>query len=475
MNTTVETLDDNKVKISFEVDAKDVTDRIKREYKRVAKRYNFPGFRPGKAPRPVIDNMLGSDVVRTTVTEDLVNEVYPLALEENNYVPLYRPVYDYEQELVEDNKPFNFTATIQLKPQMELSSYDALEIEVPTTQASDDEVEAQMEELRNYYHDFKDAPGNTKVKPKEFVELTIKATDEKGEEVSALSAEKRLYELGSNVYPASFDAELIGMKKGEEKSFDLDMSEDGSIISNTLENKGVFHFDVKVDVIKRKILPELTDEWAVNTFGFESLDDMREKIKTSIHEQKMQAMPRRRENECLLALAARLEGDVPQGMCEVEETNLLQNFYGQLTENGITFDHYLKTMEITPEQFKEDTKKQANDLVRQDLALDAWARHADITVSDDEVFNEFAKSDLDDPEKALEDWRATGRLPMIRESIVRSKALADAIEKAQVTEVEEEKKEEKKPVKKTAKKSTKKATSKKPEEKKEEAAEAEAE
>lgn len=475
MNTTVETLDDNKVKLSFEVDAKDVTNRIKREYKRVAKRYNFPGFRPGKAPRPVIDNMLGSDVVRTTVTEDLVNEVYPLALEENNFVPLYRPEYAYDQDLVEDGKPFTFTATIQLKPAMELSSYDPIEIEIPTTQASEEEVEAQMEELRNYYHDFKDAPGNTKVKPKEFVELTIKATDDKGEEVSALSAEKRLYELGSNVYPASFDAELIGLKKGEEKSFDLDLTDDGSIISNTLENKGVFHFDVKVDVIKRKILPELTDEWAANTFGFENLEDMREKIKTSIHEQKMQAMPRRRENECLLAVAARLEGDVPQGMCEVEETNLLQNFYGQLTDNGITFDHYLKTMEITPEQFKEDTKKQASDLVRQDLALDAWVRHAGIEVTEEEVFNEFAKSDLEDPQSVLEDWRATGRLPMIRESIARSKALADIVENAKVTEVEEEKKEEKKPAKKTTKKSTKKADSKKSESKKEEAAESDAE
>lgn len=157
---------------------------------------------------------MGADAVRTTVTEDLVNEVYPQALEENNIVPLQRPDYQYELELVEDHKPFNFTATVQVKPEYELSSYEPVEVEVPTSEATDEEIDAQIEELRNYYHDFKDANANTKVKPGEFVELTLSATDAEGNDVPALSADHRLYELGQGVYPESFDAELIGLKKG---------------------------------------------------------------------------------------------------------------------------------------------------------------------------------------------------------------------------------------------------------------------
>lgn len=442
MNIKVEALENNQVKLSFEVDAKDVDARIKRTYRNVAKRYSFPGFRPGKAPRPVIDNIMGLDAVRTTVTEDLVNEVYPQALEENNLVPLQRPDYQYEQELVEDHKPFNFTATIQLKPEFELSSYEPVEVEVPSTDATAEEIDAQIEELRNYYHDFKDANANTKVKPGEFVELSMSAKNEKGEEVGAFDADHRLYELGQGVYPEAFDAELIGLKKGGEKSFDLDLTDMHSAVTDALEEKGTVHFEVTIDAIKKKIVPEVTEEWAKETFGFEGLEDMRSKIADSIKTQKTSSMGARKENECLLALGNRIEGNLPEAMLERQETENLQNFYGQLSRMGLTFDKYLSAMDMTPDQFKEDNKKQAADMVRQDLALDAWARHYEITATEEEVHNEFAQADLDDPEAIMAEWRKEGRLPMIRESIVRTNAVRDVVAKAKVTEVEVSKEEE---------------------------------
>jgi trigger factor len=442
VNIKVEALENNQVKLSFEVDAKDVDARIKRTYRNVAKRYSFPGFRPGKAPRPVIDNIMGLDAVRTTVTEDLVNEVYPQALEENNLVPLQRPDYQYEQELVEDHKPFNFTATIQLKPELELSSYEPVEVEVPSTDATAEEIDAQIEELRNYYHDFKDANANTKVKPGEFVELSMSAKNEKGEEVGAFDADHRLYELGQGVYPEAFDAELIGLKKGGEKSFDLDLTDMHSAVTDALEEKGTVHFEVTIDAIKKKIVPEVTEEWAKETFGFEGLEDMRSKIADSIKTQKTSSMGARKENECLLALGNRIEGDLPEAMLERQETENLQNFYGQLSRMGLTFDKYLSAMDMTPDQFKEDNKKQAADMVRQDLALDAWARHYEITATEEEVHNEFAQADLDDPEAIMAEWRKEGRLPMIRESIVRTNAVRDVVAKAKVTEVEVSKEEE---------------------------------
>lgn len=442
MNINVEALENNQVKFSFEVDADDVDARIKRTYRQVAKRYSFPGFRPGKAPRPVIDNIMGRDAVRTTVTEDLVNEVYPQALEENNLVPLERPNYEYEMDLVEDHKPFNFTATIQVKPTFELTSYEPVEVEIPSTDATDEEIDAQIEELRNYYHDFKDANANTKVKAGEFVEMTVAATDAAGEDVATLSCDHRLYELGQGVYPASFDAELIGLKKGGEKEFDLDLSEDESMIVSNLEEKGMFHFSVTIDAIKKKVLPEITEEWAKETLGFEGLDDVRAKIGESIKVQKSSQMPHRKENECLMALASRVEGDLSEAMCERQETTQLQDFYGQLSRMGLTFDVYLKTMDLTADQFKEDNKKQAADTVRQDLALDAWARHFDITATDEDVHAEFANADLDDPDAIEAEWRKEGRLPMIRESLIRAAALRDVVAKAQVTEVVEAKVED---------------------------------
>lgn len=458
MKTTVEALEDNKVKLSFEIDAKDVNARIKQAYKDFAKRYNFPGFRPGKAPRPVVDNMMGADTVKAALTEDLVNDVYPLALDEHDLVPLFKPEFDMETEIVEDNKPFAFSATIDVKPEFELSSYDQLSVEIPVANATDAEIDTQIEELRNYYHDFKDANANTKVKPKEFVELTIKVTDKDGNELTQLSCENRLYELGANLFPAAFDAELIGMKKNEEKSFDIDFSEDTSMLGQTLgEDKGLLHFDVKVDAIKKKILPELTDEWAHNSFGFEDLADMRKQIAQSIKDQKEMNKQRRIENECLSALAARIEAEMPSAMCELQEVNLLQSFYQQLSQNGYTLDQYLDTMGLTSDQFKKDMKQQADDVVRQDMALDAWARHNGIDATAEDITAEFEKADVDDPVAVEAEWKTSGRIPLIREGVIRTKALNDIVEKATVIEVEAKEsapKEEKKTTKKTTAKKT---------------------
>lgn len=461
MNTTVEALEDNKVKLSFELDAKEVNARIKQAYKDFAKRYNFPGFRPGKAPRPVVDNMMGAETVKAALTEDLVNEVYPLALDEHNLVPLFKPEFDMETEMVEDGKPFAFTATIDVKPEFELTSYDDIAVEIPEATATDAEIDQQIEELRNYYNDFKDANANTKVKPKEFVELTIEVTDKDGKELTQLSCENRLYELGANLFPAAFDAELIGMKKGEEKSFDIDFSEDTSMLGQTLgEERGVLHFDVKVDAIKKKVLPELSDEWAHNNFGFKDLADMREQIAQSIKDQKEMNKSRRIENECLAALASRVEGEMPPAMCELQEVNLLQSFYQQLSQNGYTLDQYLDTMGISSDQFKQDMKQQADDVVRQDMALDAWARHNKIDATAKEITAEFQKANVDDPVAVEAEWKASGRIPLIREGVIRTKALNDIVEKAKVTEVAV--KEEKPKAKKAAKPKTEKAADEKP-------------
>ena len=462
MNTKVEALEDNQVKIFFEIEAQDVDARIKRTYKEFAKKYKFPGFRPGKAPRPIIDNMMGADAVRATVTEDLVNDVYPKALDENNLVPLFKAENEFETDMVEEGKPFKFTSTIQVKPEYELSSYEPVEVEIPSVEPTEEEINQQIEELRNYYHDFKDAPANTKVKKDEFVEFTMKVTDSKGEEVPTMSAEKRLYQLGVNLFPKAFDAELIGLKKGESKSFDVDFTDDDSMMAMTMEEKGVYHFDVTIDVIKKKILPEITDEWVKLTFGFENIADMREKISESIREQKNESAPRRKENECLYAISQRITDDVPEGMCEIEEANLLQSFYGQLNKANMTFDQYLDTMGIDSEQFKEDMKKQAKDLVKQDLALDAWARHFNIEATDEEITAEFEKANVDDPAAVEAEWRESGRIPMIREGVLRTKAMFEIVDGAKVTEKtpEEAEKGEKKPAKKAAKKSTKKAEKK---------------
>lgn len=461
VETKVEALKDNRVKVTVTVDAKDIDVRIKKTYKDFAHKYNFPGFRAGKAPRPIIDNALGAEAVVATVTDDVVNETYPRAIDGANVYPIGKPTFGDDMGLVEGGKSFVYTLEVDVKPELELSSYEPVAIEMPVDGATDAEIDEQIEGLREHYYDYEDAAAATKIKEDSYMDMSMKATDDSGEEIAAMTADSRLYGMGTGLFPATFDAELMGMKKGQTKSFAIDVPAEPTIMTQPLMGKTAkINFDVEVKAVKNKVLPEVTEEWVKDTMGFEGVEDLRTRVADSIKEQKAEVLPRIKENQCLAVLADRLEGDVPESLCEEAETNLLQDFFQQLQRQGASFDAYLAQQGITPDQFKDDVKAQAKDMTRQDMALDAWARHFKMDVSDQDVVDEFEKSGAPEPKKLQEEWTKNGQLHMVRNGIARTNAAKDVMDTAVVTELkpgEAVKKEEKKPAKKAAaKKATKK-------------------
>lgn len=464
MKTTVETLENNKVKVNVVFDAKEVDARIKATYKDFAYKYNFPGFRKGKAPRPVIDNALGAEAIRASVTDDLINGSYPDILEQEKLYPVSKPEAAQNDGMVEQGKDFEFSFTLTVKPEYELSSYEAVEIELPSEEATEEEIDEQVEALREHYFDFQDANANTKIKEDSTVELAMKATDDAGEAIDSLTSEERLYTLGTGLLPKVFDEELVGLKKGQKKEFSIDIAGNDAILLTSLAGKTTkVQFEVEVKVVKKKVMPEINDEWAQKSLGFNDLNDLRARIAESIKQQKGEMLPRLKEDACLAVLAERLQGEVPEAMANESEASLLQGFFTQLQRSGMSFDAYLAQQNMSADQFKDDVKKQAQDVAKQDLALDAWARHFGMEATDSDISDEFVKSGAEDP-KALEaDWRKNGQLYLVREGILRSKAALDVMEKAVVSELKPEK-----PAKKATKKSTKKTSSKKSEEKTEE-------
>ena len=153
------------------------------------------------------------------------------------------------------------------------------------------------------------------MKEDSYIDLAMKATDDKGEEIPSLTTENRPYGLGANLFPAEFDEQLVGLKKGQTATFTLDMPADPPIMLSALAGKTEkINFEVEVKVVKKKIVPEVNDEWAKEQMGFESVEDLRARIAESVTSQKADMMPRLKENACLYALAERVEGDVPEAM-----------------------------------------------------------------------------------------------------------------------------------------------------------------
>ncbi|NPD31284.1 trigger factor [Eggerthellaceae bacterium zg-1084] len=445
MNTSVEALEGNRVKITVTVDEAAVVAQFKQTYRQLAGQYSIPGFRKGKAPRGVINNVLGKDAVAAQVTDAVVNDSCGRAIDAAEVFPVGKPSFDDDMPLVVDGQAYTYSFELGVTPEVELSGYDAVSFALPAEGATDAEVDAEVDALTAHYVEFVDAAANAKVKEDGFVSMTVAATDAKGERMEALCAEGRQYGLGSGSWPADFDAELVGMKKGEQKQFELEF--EGAPVS----------FDVTVNAVQKKKQLELTDEWVKSTFGLEDVADLRKNISEGITSQKAAVLPRMKEARALEALLERVTDEAPEAMVEGAEQQLVQDFFQQLQRQGLTFDAYLAAQDLTPQQFREDVKKQAADTVKQDLALDAWARHAGIAVTDEDVSAEFARSGAEDPAAVEKSWRDAGQIHLVRQGVLRQKALESVLEGAVITEEQPEGEAEKKPAKKaSAKKAAKK-------------------
>lgn len=434
MNITLENLEDNKVKAIVVVDKGIVKNKVGSIYKDFAKKYNFPGFRKGKAPRPVIDNAFGKEAILAQATEEIVNEVYPQVIEQERIFPVGSPDFN-DPGLANEGEDFKFEFTQSVKPIYKLSSYDPIEIEVPSADVTETEVEDQIKDITERYQSYEDAPEGSKLSGEECADLSIKATKEDGADVVGLSSDNAFFTPGTGVYSEDFEKKVKGMKAGDTKKFDLKVADDdASILMSDVAGQKI-SFEVTCNQVKIKTTPELTDEWVKETLGIDTVADLRKEIEESIKAQKEDVIPRIKENACSLELVKRFDGEVDDAMVEQTESQLLQDFFTQLQRQGISFDNFLMMQGIDSDQFKQDVKKQATDNVKQDAALDAWADNAKLEASDEDVTLEFERAGLEDPKATEAEWKRDGRLYLIREGIIRAKAMKDIMDNAKVKEI----------------------------------------
>lgn len=436
METNVEKLEDNRAKITVTVEASDVDARINRAYKDAAKKYTFPGFRKGKAPRAVIDSALGSGYVLATVTEDIVNDMMPLAIDNSGLFVVGQADFDEIQPAV-SGSDFTFAFSIALRSEIELTSYEPLAIELPAEEVSDAEIDAQYEDIIGQYATFEDAGEHAKAAAGDRLVMDIKATYGEGETYDKLTSDEFQYTIGSGLMPAEFDEKLIGATPGEKIEFSLPV-EKGQLPAylKDLEGKAeIVSFAIEVKSIKTKVNPTVDDAWVVDNFGFETVAELRERVAEALTQQKADFLPRLKQDRVLYALLERVSDEAPQAMVDQQEQELLQEFFQQLQRSGQTYDAYLKANNLTAAQVKDDIKEQAAEIVKQNMALDAWARHAALTCEDSDVQAEFIKANAEEWEALYENWKQAGRLHEIREGILRSKALDNATESAVVTEI----------------------------------------
>ena len=428
MNITVtaEQPKDNKVAAKVVVDAKDVNAAIKKTYKDIAGKYNFQGFRRGKAPRPVIDAMMGKEGVLAQATNELLNDLEPAVLEELDITPVGRLSFGDEPALLVEGSEYEVNAEVGVRPQVELESYDAPEVNMPPEEATEAEVEWQVKQLLSYQTSYEDTDSEAEVAEGDVVNVTI----EDVEGASHLAAENRTLFLNGQQVPAELQAGIVGMKKGETKDVEWTLSHehDGETLSHDFKVK------VTLNAIKEAVTPELTDELAKNSFGYDDVEAFKAAVKEEIEADKKHTLPDLKEDRVVEAVGKQVKLDeVPENYKNEIFNELAQEFLAQLQRQNISLDMYLRARGVKSDDFIADLHEQADERARQSLALDAVAAKLGFEATEEDVDNEFARAGIKDVKATVKQWKKEGRLPAIRDSIKRTKALDWLVENAKVT------------------------------------------
>jgi trigger factor len=433
LKTNVEKLQDTRIKLTVEMTAEEVDKAIDDAYVRVARGAKIPGFRKGKAPRPVIDTYMGRDAVIADALEVMVEQSYPLAIDAEGLLPIDRPDVGVLEGLA-PGEPYTFTAELDVRPELELSSIKALKVKVPPSKSSDREIDAQLDYLRDRFATLEPVEDRG-VEDGDFVMLSFTGTVD-GEPYEGNVVDKFLYELGRGQMPVEFDAAMIGAKPGSEvrAAFPIpETSENPDFVGKTAA------FDISIHEVKAKKLPEIDDELASNVGGFDTAQELKDDIRAKLDENKAAGHARLVEREARAAISERLEGEVPQNMINARTEDLTEDFFRTIDGQGYSLEKYLESTGLTVEQLRADLEREAAARVRDDLALDALARTAALEVTSEEIAAEIeamAAAQKADTAAFQEKLRAGGAMPVVRQGLLHRKAVRWLMDNVEVVEEE---------------------------------------
>jgi len=426
LTTSVEPLEGNKVRLRVEVPAAEFEQAVDAAFRKLAREVRVPGFRPGKAPRALLEARLGSDVAREQALRDSVPEYYAQAVEAEDIDVIAAPEIDITKG--EESGDVGFDAVVEVRPVVELAAED-LQIEIPNPSVSDEAVDAQIDALRERFADLEDKTGS--LADGDYAQIDIKAYVH-DEVIDALSATDYLYEVGSGSLVPKLDEELRGKRVGEILKFNDELPE------RFAERAGdEVSFQVLVKEAKRKVLPEPTDEWASEVSEFDTLDELRGDARnrlTMIATVQSQLLVR---DKVLETVAALVDVPIPDALVERETERRLHDLVHRLEHQGATIPQYLAATGQDQAEFVNSVRAGATDAVRADLALRAIVSREHIAATDDELDAEIqrlADRMEEKPAKLRRDLERRGVLEAVRSDIARGKALQYLVDHASVVD-----------------------------------------
>jgi trigger factor len=431
LTTSVEELEGNKVRLHVAIPAADFEQAIDAAFRKLAHEVKMPGFRPGKAPRRLLEARLGTEIARDQALRDALPDYYAEAVGSEAIDVIAPP--DIDITAGEDDGDVEFDAVVEVRPVVEVVGHDALRIEIDKPEITDERIDEQVDALRDRFADLEDSAAP--LTDGDYAEIDVTGSAD-GESLEGLSATDYLYEVGSGIVVPELDTQLRGKRPGDILQFDDTLPERfGDRAGEEVS------FRVLVKEVKRKVLPELTDEWVQEVSEFDAVDALRDDIRTRLDlYARVEASMAVRE-KVFTAAAALVSAEIPDTLVSQEMERRLHDLAHRLEGQGIgmTIPQYLAVTGQDQTEFVANLRETATEAVRADLALRAVIAQEAIAATDEEVdveIEELARRMEEKPAKVRKDLERRGVLEAVRSDIARGKALAFLIDHAEVVDAD---------------------------------------
>jgi len=423
LTTTAERIGKDRVKLRIEVGEDALRPAIDAAYRRWSQQIRVPGFRKGKVPRALIDSHVGPGAVRAEAIEDALPGLLRDALKENDLEAIAPADID-NLEGVDGEGPLVFEATVDVRPEITLPDLSSIEVEAPPSEITDEDVDEQLERLRDRFAELESV--SREARTGDFVLMDLKGYRH-DQPVEGASAPDYLYEVGSQTGPPKLDAELGGAKAGTILKFTDEVHihrEDEPEHDHSSMDE--ISFTVLVKEVKTKKLPPLDEDFAKTVGEFESLDALKDDLRTRLVDVKKGIVEQEVRSKVLEAFVEAIDLEPPEKLVESEFDHRLEHFEDELKRSGATLDDDARQAQLTELEIRRDIREQAGRSVKADLLLEEVARTQELNVGQDDLAQEIAMLAARmgrDPKEVADQLVQGGRLNAVAADVLRRKAL----------------------------------------------------
>ncbi|MEX1178576.1 MAG: trigger factor [Nitriliruptor sp.] len=425
MKTSVETLDPVKVKLTVEVEPKRVKQAFDRAARDLAKQVNVPGFRPGKAPRRLIEQRFGEGVIAQQALENSLTDLYMEAVRAEDLTPVGQPEVDVETFTEEDGA--TFTATVEIRPEVELPDHTGIAVSFPSWDVDDAKIDEQLEQMRERFAEVEVVERPAATGDLVTIDLAV-AID--GEELESARVEDALYEVGSAGVTPKLDEEVVGKVAGDELSY-----EDALPEAYPEHGGETATFTVTVKDVREKQLPELDDDFATTASEFDTIQDLRRDLRTALLKRSIQQAQHDLRGTILEAYLAKVDVTLPPTMIEADAEQRMHQLQHQAERFGADVEQLLELEGTSREEFEANAREQAEGTVKAQLVLDELATSLEVPVESADIDREIvrhAQTNDMPPQEIARIIQQQGSLPALLGDIMRRKAIDAIVAAAEV-------------------------------------------